>query len=214
LVARDQKLKSDPSLRLLILSHDYATFTKDQVEELAPFVREIVVLVRYATIANLYKLLPFHFLAPFTKKARIDLRDVPSNVRVIPVPLFYIPIDLFYKYLGSCHLRTVERIIKRERIQFDLIHAHFSWTAGYVGAKLKSKYMVPLVLTVHGYDIYDLPFRNADWQRKITGVLQQADHIITVSQRNLDCLKELNIQRPMSIIHNGYRGKDFHLMDS
>ena len=78
----------------------------------------------------------------------------------------------------------MNKIIQKEKIEFDLIHAHFIYPSGYVGAKLKERYDKPLIITGHGHDVYDLPFRDAEWNAKIKGILNKADHIITVSKSN------------------------------
>ena len=170
---------------------------------------EINVLVRHTPIADISNYLPIESFKPFRKKYRIDLINLPENIKVIPVPLMYLPTDTGYKKLGEKHYRSVENIIKKYKLQFDLIHAHFTWSAGYVGARLKERYNIPLIVTSHGYDIYDLPFRNSKWTSNIEYVLNSADHNITVSQSNLKFIKKLNVNKPASVIYNGFDPKFF-----
>jgi len=199
--------------KLLILAHSYNSFIKDQVEVIAQQFFEVFVLVRYNPIAELWRFLPVNSLKNFSKTTKFDLKDTPSNVRVIPVYVLYAPFEFEYKKLGERHYKAVKRIIRKNSIDFDLIHAHFIWSAGYVGAKLKQLYNIPLVITAHGYDIYDLPFRDDDWESKIEYVLNQADHVITVSNSNLDCISKLKVQTPTSVIPNGYREELFYPQD-
>ena len=44
----------------------------------------------------------------------------------------------------------------------DLIHAHFILPSGFVAKELGEELGVPYVVTAHGYDVYDLPFRNPE----------------------------------------------------
>jgi glycosyltransferase involved in cell wall biosynthesis len=199
--------------RLLIIAHSYSNFVKDQVEALAPGFLEIVVLVRLNPFAEITNYIPSNYLTPFSIKERIDLTEKPSNIRVIPTPICYLPLESERKRLGERHFRIVDRTIQREHIRFDLIHAHFAWTSGYVGAKLKAKYNKPLVITGHGYDIYDLPFKNEFWREKITFALNSADMVITVSQSNLEVIRKLEIRTPVTVIPNGFHEKLFHEMD-
>jgi glycosyltransferase involved in cell wall biosynthesis len=115
--------------------------------------------------------------------------------------------------LGEKHLSDVEAQIQKHGIAFDLVHAHFVWSSGYVGARLKEKYSVPFVVTAHGEDIYDLPFRDTIWKKKIEYVLNMADAIITVSQNNLECIRKLDVDTPVHVIPNGFRSDLFHPED-
>ena len=62
----------------------------------------------------------------------------------------------------------------------------------------------------HGYDIYSLPFKDNDWRGKIESVLNSANHIITVSHSNLECIKKLNVCTPVTIIPNGFKNNLFY----
>ncbi len=199
---------------LLFVSHNYSTFVKDQIEQVSDNFNNITVLSRYNPISEISNIFPIHRLRPFRKASIIDLSNKPSNVNVIVTPIFYLPIDSGYKNLGEKHFKIVDRKIERDNIRFDLIHSHFLWSAGYVGAKLKEKYNIPFVVTAHGYDIYDLPFRDNEWKEKIRYVLDSADCIITVSDSNLKCIRELNAKTPVQVMPNGFRRDLFYPQDS
>ena len=199
---------------LLVLSHQYYSFIKDQVEEISAYFRHVDVLVRYKPIAEISSLLPIESFKPHRKRSAIVLAGLPENVRVIPVPLYYLPTDSGYKRLGEKHYRAVRRMITKHDIQADLVHAHFTWSAGYVGARLREEAGIPFVLTAHGYDIYDLPFRDAEWRENIKYVLDRADEVITVSASNLKCVRELGTEKPVHVIPNGVNLKLFYPRES
>jgi glycosyltransferase involved in cell wall biosynthesis len=142
------------------------------------------------------------------------LTNTPVNVNVWPTPILYAPIDSQYKKLGDKHFKAAEKAIQKHNINFDIIHSHFTWSAGYAGAKLKEKYNVPFVITAHGYDIYSLPFKDEEWKSKIEYVLNAADHIITVSKSNLECIKKLDVNTPVTVLPNGYRPDMFYPTDT
>ena len=194
----------------LVLSHGYATFVKDQIEQLAPQFTNVTVLARHNPISELSNTIPLQYLTPYRKASIIDLSNKPSNVNVIITPIIYLPTDRQYKKLGDKHFRAVEKAIKNGGITFDLIHSQFTWSAGYVGAKLKEKHGLPFVVTARGYDIYDLPFRDDEWREKIEYVLNAADYIITVSNSNLECIKQLNVKTEVRVIPNGFRSDLFY----
>jgi len=199
---------------ILIICHSYASFQKDSIEELSKFFSNVYVLVRYNPISEIARYLPIQSLQPFRKDKKIDLSDKPENVHVFLTPVYYAPIDSQYKILGKKHLSAVEKIINNHHLQFEIIHAHFTWSAGYVGAKLKEHYSVPLVVTAHGYDIYSFPFKDPIWKNNIKYVLETADTIITVSQNNLDCIRELDVDTPVHVIQNGFRSDLFYHRDT
>lgn len=195
---------------ILYITHSYNSFIKDQIEILAKNFSHVYVLVRYKPIAEISNYIPINSLKIHKKSFIIDLINKPKNITVIPTPLWYLPFDFFYLNLGKQHFRIVNKIIKKYNIKFDLIHCHFIHTAGFVGQKLKEKYNKPLIITAHGEDIYDYPFRNNQWKKKTIEICNSADCLITVSQSNLKCIKKLHIKTPTTVLPNGYLNKIFY----
>jgi glycosyltransferase involved in cell wall biosynthesis len=198
---------------LIVLSDHYLTFVKDQVEAVADSFSHIHVLVRYNPITEISTYFPIDRLKPFRKSSLIDLAGKPENISVHPIPVWFLPFDWDYKSLGKRYFRIVEAYIKRHNITGHLIHAHFIWPNGYVAIRIKEKYGIPCLMTAHGYDIYDLPFRDDEWGMIIKNVLDHADAIVSVSASNLTCINRLGTQTPVSVIPNGYRSDIFYPQD-
>ena len=197
---------------LLVLSHTYNSFIKDPIEIISKDFNKIYVLVRYKPIAALGNIIPLKFFKSRKKHSRrysIDLTNKPDNVEIILVPLWYLPFKFFNKFIGPLHAKAVLRILKRRKIKFDIIHAHFGWSAGYVGMIIKEKYKKPLVITGHGYDVYDLPFRSDYWKAMMREVFIRADRLLTVSKKNRDYIKKIDIKKKVTIINNGYSNSLF-----
>lgn len=195
---------------VLFITNSYRSFIKDQIELISEQLNHVYVLVRYNPIAEISRFIPSEELKNHRKEFQIDLSNTPSNVRVFVLPLLYLPTDLGYKKLGEKHFKAVQKTIQKNKIEFDLIHAHFAWSSGYAAAKLKERYSVPFIVTTHGYDIYDLPFRNNEWKVNVEYVLNRADQIITVSNSNLECIKKINVKKPVSVIVNGFLINSFY----
>ncbi|AKB34393.1 glycosyl transferase, group 1 [Methanosarcina siciliae HI350] len=201
------------SKNLLVVSHRYRSFQKDPIDLVSPYFDNVYVLVRFNKFANISDYIHIPALQPFVSSFKIDCTNKPSNLEVYKTSFFNMPFDSQYKALGEKHLKVAEKLIIKKNIKFDLIHAHFTWSSGYVGAKLKEKYGVPLIVTAHGYDIYRLPFKDDDWKSKIEYVLNSADAIATVSRSNLECIKKLNVKTPVIVLPNGYREDIFYPID-
>ncbi len=201
------------NVNLAVICHSYNNFQKDPIDILAPRVSSVNVFVRVNPFSELGKYLSIPQLERFSSAYKIDLTGTPENVQVSPTPIWYLPTDRDYKRLGERHYAHVKSLIKERGTKFDLIHAHFTWSAGYAGARLKEEYDVPFVVTGHGYDIYSLPFKDDEWRAKIEYVLNTADHIITVSQSNLACIQKLDVSTPVTVIPNGFRSDLFYPRD-
>jgi len=187
--------------KLLVISHSYTNFQKDPLECLANFLDSVYVLVRYNPIANISKYLPVHYLDPFRWDSKVDLATKPSNIEVFPTPILYTPTERGYKGLGDKHFKAVEKVIKRNNVKFDLIHAHFTWSSGYVGVKLKEKYKKPVVITIH---------ENCEWFNKevsmnyplINYTWKNANALIRVNKKDVPILKNFN--KNVYSIPNGF----------
>lgn len=205
-------------MRILTIAPFYRFFIKDFTEALSKRVDSIDVLVHHNYLSELAPYMPFSYfrhVEKFAKKNLIDLTGLPSNVRVHVVSTVYFPPDGRNTKLGDKLAKLFDRYIKRHKIEFDLIHAHFTWPSGYAAVKLSKKFNSPLVITAHGYDVYDLPFRSEEWFQKVKFALDSADHVITVSKSNFTLLvNELSIPADkISIIPNGFNSNLFKPMD-
>ena len=198
---------------LIVLSDQYLTFVKDQVESLSCRFHHIYVLVRYNPITEISRFLPIKSIRPFRKQSLIDLSNLPENVTVYPIPVYFLPLDREYIALGERYLKNVEKFLHKQKIHGDIIHAHFVWPNGYVATKLREKFKIPCIVTAHGYDIYDLPFRNDTWNQIITTVLNNADLVISVSASNLVFINKLGCRAKVAIIPNAFRNDLFFPMD-
>ncbi|WP_301678185.1 glycosyltransferase [Methanoculleus methanifontis] len=198
--------------RLMVLSDHYLTFVKDQVELLARAFAHTDVYVRYHPATEISRIFPVPRLKAFRKDSLVDRMALPKNVSIYPVSLFYLPIDHQFKRVGERYYNAIENLLQGSKASPDIIHAHFVWPNGFVGAKLKEKHKVPFVVTAHGYDIYDLPFRDAEWRGRIEAILNAADVIITVSNSNRECMKRLNVTTPVNVVPNGFRHDLFYPM--
>ncbi|MCS7123536.1 MAG: glycosyltransferase [Candidatus Aenigmarchaeota archaeon] len=142
----------------------------------------------------------------FRKKNLIDKEGLKENVKIHIISTFYLIPDGKNKKLGEKLFKLFDRYIQKNKIEFDLIHAHFIWPQGYVAAKLGKKYNRQVIITAHGHDVYDLPFRNYEWLNIVHQTLKSVSKIITVSNSNLRIIKNKLGIDPMKVevIPNGF----------
>ncbi len=200
---------------LLVLSHTYNSFVKDPVEVMAKDFNRIYILVRLHPFAELGNIIPLPFFkrrAKYSKRYSIDLTDKPDNVEIFTVPFFYLPFKNIYLKAGKRHARKALEVIEKNNLKFDLIHAHFAWSAGYAAVKIKEKYNKPLVITGHGYDIYKLPLRSERFKNEIVKVFNSADQVLTVSEKNNEHLKGMGVKN-VKVFPNGYATNIFYYKD-
>jgi len=190
--------------KILILAPHYNYFIKGQIEAISKFVSEITVIVCYNPVSIISRILPIHYLKSFQKRNLINTKALPKNVRIFKRSVFYLPVNFSYKKLGIKQYKKIEKIINKKKISFDVIHAHFLWSSGFVGSKLKITASKPLIITAHGFDVYSLPERDWWWSNTITKIAKAADKIITVSQRNKRILQTMTNSENISIVPNGF----------
>ncbi len=200
---------------LLVLSHTYNSFIKDPVEVMAKDFNKIYVLVRLHPLAELGNIIPIPFFrsrAKYSKKYSVDLTNKPNNVEIFTVPFFYLPFKNLYLKAGKRHAKKAIEVIEKNNLKFDIIHAHFAWSSGYAGVKVKEKYNKPLVVTGHGYDIYKLPLRSERFKREIVKVFNSADQVLTVSEENNKHLKSMGVNN-VKVFPNGYAPTLFYFKE-
>ncbi len=179
-------------MRVLVIAPHYNTFVKGSIEAIAKRVERVDVLVHHNRFTSLLKYVPLggyiDYARRFTRNKLLNLEGKPENVRVHFISKFYFPPSFRNLKVGDIFAKEMLKIIENERIKADIVHSHFIWPPGYIGAKIKPNLGVKLVITGHGYDVYDLPFRGEEWMERVRWALSQADAITTVSRSNLKML--------------------------
>jgi glycosyltransferase involved in cell wall biosynthesis len=198
---------------LIVISNHYLTFVKDQIECMATQFENVHVCVGSDSIAEIAGHIPIIGLKQFKSRSLLDLSEVPANVFVHRYSFPYLLFRWAKGSMGEGLYRVVDNLIRRDQIECDLIATHFLGPNGYAGVRLKEKYGIPLVVTAHGHDIYDLPFRDQKWKDLIIWTLKSADAIITVSRKNEGCIRKLGITKQVYVIPNGFRSDLFYPYD-
>lgn len=117
--------------------------------------------------------------------------------RCVSIPMITNSDKLFF----DTRLSAVLNLIKHENIEFDLIHAHFSWPSTYIAVNLKEKYHVPVVATIHedsGWLLEEIAMNNVH----LISAWENADALIRVNQEEIPLLKQFNAR--VFFVPNGF----------
>jgi glycosyltransferase involved in cell wall biosynthesis len=164
-------------------------FVKDQIGALKHYFK------------NIYVICPVLYSFKRFKKDKMCHDYSYDNVKVFFPRCYYIPVFYFNKILIDNRLSVVIDTIEKNKLEFDIIHSHITWPSGYIGTRLKEKYNVPVVLTVH---------ENGEWFAKelnmnyplINSAWKNANALIRVNEKDVPVLKTFN-ENTYSI-PNGY----------
>jgi len=198
------------SNNLLVLTQNYTSYVKDPMDIISKNFNHVYVMVRYNPIANISDYVSINSLKPFRKNSLINLTNKPENLTVIPIAVPYLPTNYGYKKLGDQQLKIVNKIITKNKLDFDLIHSHFTWTSGYVGKKLKEIYEVPFILTVHENQEWFLKEYHSKFE-KIYDTWGSANAIIRVNKIDIPLLEQFN--KNIYYIPNGFSKEKFFRID-
>jgi glycosyltransferase involved in cell wall biosynthesis len=190
------RVKSNLSnMTLLVISPDYpdrdnnyigSIFVKNQLDSLKGYFRKIIVI---APVFYSGGLLPNDRACQNYHYDNIDVyypRCLFFPRRVV-VPL----IKNSYKFSFDTRLSAVLRLIQREHLEFDLIHAHFTWPSASIAATLKETFHVPVVVTIHE-DSEWLQEEIAMNNPRLISAWQNADALIRVNREELPLFEKFN----------------------
>jgi glycosyltransferase involved in cell wall biosynthesis len=101
-----------------------------------------------------------------------------------------------YNYLGKKAYLKIQKVFGRP----DILHSHFGG-AGIIGAKIKKKYGVPLVITEHGSKMLPHSKNNRHKKRVLNEAYRVCDKLIAVSSTLANNIKGFGIE-PVLVIPN------------
>lgn len=196
---------------ILFITHTYNTFQKSQIEGVAPYFDNVYVMVRYKPLAEISRIIPIRNLKLHSKKYCLDLHNKPDNVKIFLVPITYLPSRKGYLRLGDRLLNKVINVIDKEKIHFDIIHAHYFWTSGYIATKLKQIYKTPVVITHHStLQLTKFPYWNPEWHHKFENIIKKSDHIYVVNNFMKMKVNQIQHNENVEVIPVGYDNSIFY----
>ena len=178
-----------------------STFVKAQVDELAQYYDNVYVISQtpyFPRWLGKLKFIPKIF-QNYSKPRNYSY----ANVQVEYARYLSPPGDKWLSFRANNCYKAIKKIIDNSGIKFDVIHSHFIWVSGFVGQRIAEERDIKHVVTAHGFDVYDFPYRSLEALNKTSYVLNNADEIITVSDANRKILRTLGCDN-VKLIPNGY----------
>ena len=138
--------------------------------------------------------------------SEIPVRAVWNDITVWYPRYLIFPRAWFFASSGKWMYRGIKNVVAKiyQEFRFDLIHAHVALPDGYAGVLLAQKYHKPLLVTIHGLDLYITLYRSKGCKNALIYVFDEANRIITVSNKLRKILeKELGYAEKIITISNG-----------
>lgn len=140
-----------------------------------------------------------------------------DNVKVYYPMTVNFPFPYVPKYLKNLwiHLETYEilKFIKSININFDLIHAHYTWYSGALAIELNKEFKAPVVITEHTSLTFNKAIREKDPAFVRSWML--CDGIIRVRRSDIPLFESVGIpSEKIYCIPNGYDDKKFIKLDT
>ncbi|AHF81409.1 glycosyltransferase [Thermococcus paralvinellae] len=200
-------------LNLLVITPFYRWFIKELIEAQSRYVGEIHILVHHNPLAEISNYVPFggyfDHLRLYTKQRIVELENVPPNVHIHLISTVYFIPDGRNSQLGEKLAKKFEEHIKENNINFDIIHAHFTYPQGYAAVKLGQKFNAPVIITLHENrpHLYSILKNMKD---KAVYTWKNADALIRVNKRDIPIFIQHGAN-PGRIVHipNGYNPRKF-----
>lgn len=196
-----------PIKKILVIAPFYYWFVKGLTEAESKYVEEINVLIHHNRIAEVSKYVPFggyfeRIRQFYTKDKLINSSDIYDNIKTHLIPMNYLVPDGLNASIGDKIARKFERYIIKNQIEFDIIHAHFSYPQGYAAAKLAKRFNVPVVTTLHEPKEY---FELCHHLEKNEWAWLNADALIRVNKKDIPMYLNVGVKKDnIFSIPNGY----------
>lgn len=219
-------------MKLLLLSEMFpsigsptaGTFVAGQAAQLA---RRLDITVAIPVVQPLS---PRHW----RERSRLSDLSVPSDAGISPERVLYLRypglpwrLDTFNVHLAY---HAVRRAIRRHGLKPDIIHCHPGYPTGYTGYLVARWLRVPLVMTLHGFDMnvfggadikpysndpsFASMFYSPTTRARLQRALLHSARVVTVSQELADKAEALGVSRQrLNVIRNGIDASQFYPRD-
>lgn len=134
---------------------------------------------------------------------RVPRREVLDGIEVRHPRRFALPRRIFFTKLWRFHLKALLNTVEGVP---DIIHAHCAYPDGLAAVEYSRQIGCPVVISVHGHDVRELPAANSRWRTLIARALGQAAAVIVSSRDVRERVRALGVEEGR--IHSIPQGVD------
>lgn len=131
----------------------------------------------------------------FKNFSRLPYKENRNDYDIYRPKYFKLPHPLSKELEWYTYFRAVGRVIKKERLRFELIHCHGIYPDGYVAVKIGEYFGVPVVIHLHDSYFKEI---HKTYLHKIDNIMSYCKRVIAVSEFQ---------KRNIAEIYNNYAGK-------
>lgn len=194
-------------MRILIVPNDFPSAQRPQMgifilrraQAVAALGHEVAVLTHVPLAPPLG--------AKWSEYSAIPEFEVVEGIPVHTVRVPMLPRMLGAEYIPSLLLPVLEREI--EHFQPDIVHASYVLPSGQLAVR---QTRVPVIVTSHGIDAYDIPFRRRGLRKASAEAISKAARVTAVSGYIARCLQKIAF-RHVDVIWNGADERFFYPRD-
>ncbi|WP_339060565.1 glycosyltransferase [Tepidibacillus marianensis] len=197
-------------MKILVISHMYPSsfnmtsgiFVHEQVKALVKQGHEVKVIspVPWAPF-------PLNQVSKkWNRYSQIETKTKLDGIDIYYTRYLNLPSSMLFEYYGSFFYLGMKKLIENlhQTFPFDIIHAHVALPDGAAAIKIKDRFNVPLVVTIHGQDLQHTIYRNKKSKEIIADIFNRADKVILVSSKLKSLAEyELGSSDKYVVIHNG-----------
>lgn len=194
-------------MRILVLSHMYPNqmnevygiFVANQVGELVKLGHEVKVVSPVPWAGGPLPL----FNDKWGQYAKIPRQEFRQGVEVYYPRYPVLPGRCLLHWSGFSYYWSIKNVVKEieESFPFDLIHAHVALPDGFAALRITPKR--PVVLTIHGVDIFITVNLGNKCRRAVVSTLNKADKVVAVSSKIKKELERYMLDEKLTVIPNG-----------
>lgn len=136
---------------------------------------------------------------------RVPKKDVSGPIIVYYPRYIEFPKGILLHKSGNFMAMGIDKVVNEiyKEFKFDIIHSNVALPDGYSGMIVNRKFKVPHVVTIHGQDFQNTIKKNERCKRAVINVLNNADSIITVSNKLRGMIPEKKLNDKVVVINNG-----------
>jgi len=194
-------------VRVLLVSADFPSAKDPQTG--------VFILRRAQTLASLghdvFVLRPLPLAPPIGSKWK-RYASIPEHDTVGGIPVHTVRVPMPPRMIGAEYLPLLLRApLEREieRVRAQVAHASYLVPAGQLVVR---QHRVPSIVTTHGFDSYDIPYRRPGLRRATIEAAAKATRVTAVAGYLATCVQRL-VDRPVDVIWNGADERFFYPRD-